>query len=227
MKYNKNKISAVIPAKNEGEGIKKVIRSLRKYCSEIILIDGHSRDNTKDIALNEGAKFFLDNRKGRGEAVRLGIEKAEGEIIVIVDADGSPNYKDIPKLVNLISQKKADMVICSRRTGGSFDFAINADGILRTAGSDLLTYLVNKKFNTNFSDILYSFRAFKKSSVKDLMLTANEFDLEQEMIVKAIKKDRIIVEIPSREYARAWGKSKLRTIAGIKLLLSLILQLYW
>jgi dolichol-phosphate hexosyltransferase len=226
MKYDKNKVTIILPAKNEGDGIRKVIKSLKKYCGEIIVVDGHSTDKTKTIAKEEGVRFFLDNKKGKGNAVRLGLAKAKNNIVIIFDADGSPNEKDIPKLVLPIVQNKADLVITSRRTGGSFDFTIDITGILRTMGSDFLTFLVNKRFQTRFSDILYCFRAVRKSIVQDLTLTANEFDIEQEMIINCIKKKYRIIEIPSRENARAWGKSKLQTIAGIKLLYLLLKKLY-
>ena len=117
MKYNKSKISIVIPTKNEAEGLAKIIRSVKRYASEIIVVDGHSNDNTKEIAGKEGTKFTLDHGIGRGDAVRLGIKKAKGEIIVLFDADGSHDAKDIPSLVMPILNKKAELVISSRRTG--------------------------------------------------------------------------------------------------------------
>lgn len=226
MKYNRKKISIVVPTKNEGEGLRKIIQSLKKYSGEIIIVDANSQDNTRDIAKKEKAIFLLDNQKGKGEAVRIGINKAKGDIIVIFDADGSPDHKDIPKLAKPIFKNKADMVISSRRIGGSYDFEISLTGILRTMGSDFMAFLVNKKFKTNFSDILYCFRAIRKDILNELELNANGFDIEQEMLIKSLKKKYRIIEIPSREYARKWGESKLSTVAGLKLLAILIKQLY-
>jgi len=225
--YNKNKVTVIIPSKNEGDGIREVIKTVKLFCGEIIVIDGHSTDNTKKIAQDEKVTFFLDNKKGKGDAVRIGLEKAKNDIIVIFDADGSPNPHDIPDLIKPILQNKADFVIASRRKGGSFDFTMSLNGIIRTMGSDFLTYLVNKRLRTNLTDILYSFRAIRKSIVHDLALQANGFDIEQEMIVNAVKKGYSVMEIPSRENARAWGKSKLKTATGIFLLFLLLKQLYW
>src|SRR6266581_2586870 len=146
MAYDKNKVSIIIPTKNEGQGIENVIRNVKTYCGEIIVIDGHSTDNTKDAVLRQGAKFFLDHKKGKGEALRLGLEKATGDVIVIFDGDGSPDEKDIPKLILPILQNKADLVITSRRKGGSFDVMISPAGIVRTMGSDFMGLLVNKRF---------------------------------------------------------------------------------
>jgi len=226
LNMHKLKVTVIIPAKNEGEGIEKVINSVKKYCNETIIIDGYSNDSTKEIALKNGARFFLDHGKGKGDAVRLGLNKATGDIIVIFDSDGSPNPTDIPKLIKEI-EKGVDMVITSRRTGGSFDFELTPKGILRTLGSDLMTYLVNKKFHTHLSDILYNFRAIRKNVAAKLALSANGFDIEQEMLILALQGGYKVIEIPSRENARKWGKSKLQTFMGVVLLYKLIKLLYF
>lgn len=222
---HKAKISIIIPTKNEGEGLQKVIKSVQKFATEVIVVDGHSEDGTQGICKKLKVKYYLDHKLGKGDAVRVGIKKAKGDVLIIFDADGSPNPNDIPILVNTLIKNKADLVITSRRTGGSFDFNLNIEGILRTMGSDFMAYLVNKRFRTNFSDILYNFRAIKSSSVKKLKLRADGFDIEQEILVSALKHKMKVVEIPSREAKRKWGKSKLSTLSGINLLLKLIKQL--
>lgn len=227
MKYSKNKVSIVIPCKDEAEGLRKVIQSAKPYSSDIVIMDGHSKDNTKDIALKENVRYFLDHGKGRGEAVRDGFKKAKNEFILVFDADGSSDYKDIPLILSPLFKKNADLVIGSRRTGGSFDLKMNFQGLLRSSGSDFLVYLVNKRFKSDFSDILFGFRAVKKSSLRKLNLKANGHELEQEMVVSALKNKLNIVEVPSRENARKWGKSKLKTITGVKFIFHLLKALYF
>lgn len=227
MRYDKNKVSIVIPCKDEAGGLREILVSVKPYSDDIIVLDGHSKDNTKEIVLKEKARYFLDSGKGRGEAVRMGFKKAENQYIVVFDADGSHNEKDIPKLLVPLFTNKADIVIGSRRKGGSLDLNMDFWGIVRSGGSDFLAYLVNKRFNTEFSDILYSFRAVKKSAIKTLHLKANGFELEQELVAKGLKKKLKIVEIPTRENARKWGKSKLRTITGIKFIFHLLNELYF
>lgn len=219
------KISIIIPTKNEAEGLLSVISSVKKYASEIIVVDGHSQDGTREICKKTNVGFFTDHGLGKGDGIKLGIKKAKGDIVVIFDGDGSPNAKDIPVLIKTLVKNKADIVITSRRTGGSFDFNLNLEGMVRTAGSDFMAYLVNRRFGTNFSDVLYNFRAFKKSSLKKINVKANGFDIEQEMLVEALTKGLKVIEIPSRENKRAWGKSKLSTFEGIGLLYRLIKQL--
>jgi hypothetical protein len=103
---------------------------------------------------------------------------------------------------------------------------MNFNGLLRSAGSDLLVMLTNNKFNTHLTDILYSFRAVKKSKFQKANLTSNGFSIEQEMVTVFLSKKFRVIEIPSREKARGWGESKLKTSAGIGLFLRLLYDLY-
>lgn len=226
MKNNFLPVSIVIPAKNEGEGIGQIIKSIKKYSKDIIVIDGHSTDNTREIVLREKVRFYQDTGRGRGSGVRLGIKKALNNIVVLVDADGSHDTSDIPRLISVLKTKDADMVITSRRTGGSTDMKLNIDGLIRSVGSDILTMLLNYRFNTEFTDILYSFRVIKKDKFERSKIRADDFSVEQEMLVSFLKKKYKVIEVPSREAARKWGKSKLHTLTGIKLLAKLLLSLY-
>src|SRR3989344_9064935 len=219
-------VTAVIPTKNEGEGLAQIITSVRPFVDEIIVVDGHSQDETKQITQKLGAHYLLDHGLGRGDAVRLGIGAANGEACVLFDADGSHTATDIPRFIKPILEHRADVVIGSRRTGGSFDLNMDFSGILRSGGADFLAYLVNRKFHTKLSDILYSFRAVRRSVVPKLELKSDDFGIEQEMVVKCLAKGFRLLEIPSREKARAWGKSKLKTIMGVKFVWELVRQLY-
>lgn len=227
MSYNKSKVSIIIACKNEGEGIKKILESVKKYSTDIIVVDGHSSDGTREIAKSFGARFFLDHKKGRGDALKIGIKKAKKEILVFFDADGSHEERDIPKFASPILQNKADLVIGSRRTGGSSDLTVNLIGIIRSAGCDFLVAMVNHKFKTHLTDILYSFRAVRTSTARKLKFDSDDFGIEQEMVVAYLKKGHKVLEIPSRERARGWGKSKLHTLTGIKFFLVLLKQLYF
>ena len=116
---SKEKISIIIPAKNEEFIIKELIDSCRQYASEIIVIDGHSKDKTYEISKNLGAIVYKDNKLGKGDAIRLSITKATRDILVFIDADGSHDPHDIPKLIMPILNDEADHVSGSRSKGGS------------------------------------------------------------------------------------------------------------
>ena len=83
------KISVIIPAKNESVTIKDVIVGVKPYADELLVIDGHSTDTTREVAESMGARVVLDHGKGKGDGVRVGIQEATGDIIVFIDADGS------------------------------------------------------------------------------------------------------------------------------------------
>lgn len=216
----------LIPAKNEASGIRQIIRSVKPYADEIIVIDGHSTDDTYALAKKEGVIVIRDGGRGRGDGVKTGLAAASGDIVVLFDADGSHEPSDIPALIKPIVGKKADLVIASRRTGGSFDRNMDIDSLVRSFGADFLTMLVNLRFHSKFTDILYSFRAIRRSSIRKLHLHCDNFAIEQELIVCALRTNLTVTEIPSRERARAWGETKLATIAGVGLLATLILQLW-
>ncbi len=225
--YDRSKITIIVPAKNEGAGLHKIIKSVKPYGRDVIVVDGHSCDNTKKIVEKEKVRYILDNGLGRGDGLRMGIAAAHNEVLVFFDADGSHNERDIPILLKAIFTNKADLVISSRKTGGSFDLESSLSAIIRSTGSDLLTYLINKKFAAHLSDILFSFRAIKKSVAQEISLQSNGFAIEQEMVVSCLKHGYTIQEIPIREKKRAWGDSKLKTRTGIVLAIDLIKQLYF
>ena len=204
------KISIVIPAKNEEKSIKKIILQCQKYGDEVIVIDGHSQDKTRKIAENCGAKIYLDHKKGKGDAIRTAIKKVTGDIIVFIDADGSHNPKDIPKLIAPIIKNKYDHVTASRGLGGSDELHGNFSKFIRMTGSEIITLGINYRFNVRLTDSQNGFRAIKTKVARKLNLKENITTIEQEMIIKTLKLGYRIGEIPSHEYERTTGKSKVR-----------------
>src|SRR4030042_2171902 len=110
----------VIPTKNEEKTIEEIIKRGKQYTEKIILVDGHSTDKTRDIAESLKVKVIMDSGRGKGSGIRASIEHvADEDIIVFIDADGSHDHKDIPKLIKPIQEGKADNVTGSRLLGGS------------------------------------------------------------------------------------------------------------
>lgn len=209
-------LSIIILAKNEYKNIEYILPKIKKISDDILVIDGHSQDGTKELCRKHKVKFFLDNKLGKGDAQRIGAAKAKYKYIIFIDGDGAHNIADVKKIYNLL-KKNIDLVICSRQTGGSYDLNFNSgfSSAIRAAGVIFLVILFNKLFKTNFTDILYSLKGTTKYNFKKLKTKQNGFAIEIDIIIEALIKNLIIEEIPSRENARVYGVSKLPTIHGL------------
>jgi dolichol-phosphate hexosyltransferase len=205
-----NKVSVIIPTKNEEGSIGEIISKVKKYTDDIIVIDGHSSDKTREIAGAMGAKVFLDNKKGKGDAIRVAISKAEREILVFIDADGSHDPDDIPKLVEPILDGRADHVSTSRMRGGSDELHGDIGKFVRMVGSDIITLGINYKFGVRLTDSQNGFRAIRRDVALSLGLKENITTIEQEMVIKTLKKRYKITEVPSHEYSRKYGSSNIK-----------------
>ena len=212
------KISIVIPTLNEGKNLAKVLKDIPKSVDEIIVVDGHSTDNTVEIAKMFGAKVIFDD-VGKGSALRKGMKVAKGGIIITMDADYSHKSSEIGLLTEGI---KAGFDICmgSRfiQGGGTEDMPW-----YRKIGNKFFVFLVNLIWNMNYSDLCYGYRSFRKSCIKKLELKQDGFGIETEIAIRAAKKKLRILEVPSYEKERAGGEGKLRTFSDGWLILKTII----
>lgn len=202
-------ISVVIPTKNEERTIGDVIDSVKPYCDEILVVDGHSTDKTKEISLRHGARFALDAGKGKGDGIREGIRQAKGDIIVFIDADGSHDPEDIPKLVRPVADGQAHMVVGCRMTGGSDELHGDLGRFLRFIGSMIITLVINYRWNVRLTDTQNGFRAVRKDAASGVRLAENIFTIEQEMIMKFLRKGYKVINVPAHEFARKAGISRI------------------
>ena len=201
------KITLIIPAKNEGATIEEVLRSSRPLVDDLLVVDGHSTDNTREIALKMGIRVVSDHGKGKGDGVRVGIQEATGDILVFIDADGSHAPQDIPRLVQPILEGRADLVIGSRMTGGSDELHGDINRFIRMTGSHIILLLINYRWNIRLTDVQNGFRAINTQVARKLNLKENSHSIEQEMVMKCAKQGYRIAEVPSYEYERRHGKS--------------------
>lgn len=207
---NENLISVVICAKNEEQTIGETVRSVTPFACQILVVDGHSKDRTAEIAQKLGAQVIEDGGKGKGEAIRCSITHIRGDITVFIDADGSHDPGDIPKLVAPIIANEADHVSGSRLLGGSSELHGGFDECFRLMGSSFITACINWRFKVRLSESQNGFRAIRTAVLRQLDIKENITTIEQEMIIKTLKKGFRMGEVPSHEYCRKAGVSKIK-----------------
>jgi len=204
----REQVTVVIPTFHEEKSIAEVIRNSKKYCDDIlVVIAKNSKDKTYDVVNNLGIKIIRDNGKGKGDGIRCAIDAINSGIIVFIDADGSHIVKDMPKLIAPLQNNEADMVIASRFTGGSEELHGTFGKFLRMFLSMSIAQIINWRFKTTIGDTQNGYRAIKANIAKDLKLESDIFDIETEMVMKCYKKGYKILEVPSRELKRCYGKS--------------------
>jgi len=202
-------ITIVIPTKNEEQNLTDIIAGCKPYADELIVIDGHSKDNTQTIAEGLGARVVLDHGKGKGDGIRTAIGEVTGDVIVFIDADGSHLPSDIPRLLEPILAGRADHVTGSRMLGGSDELHGDISKFIRMVGSDIITLGINYRFNVRLTDSQNGFRAIRTEVAKQLGLKENITTIEQEMIIKTLKQGFRMAEVPTHEYARKFGVSRI------------------
>src|SRR5574340_790655 len=202
-------ITVVVPTLNESQTIVEVIGRIRPYTNDIIVVDGHSPDGTAELARSQGVRVLFDHGRGKGEAIRSVIPHLHREITVFIDADGSHNPDDIPALVAPILHGEADHVSGSRLIGGSSELHGGFDECFRLMGSSLITACINRRFHVRLSESQNGFRAIRTALLRDLGLQEDITTIEQEMIIKTLKKGYRMAEVPSHEHKRIAGYSKI------------------
>lgn len=200
-------VTVVIPSKNEAGLIGEIVDSVKPY-GDVLVIDGHSTDATREIAQQHGARVVLDGGRGKGQAIRQSLEEAATDIVVFIDADGSHDPKDIPALVAPIAAGEADMVIASRGKGGSDELHGTIGQFIRYVGSQLIMLAINYRWDVRLSDSQNGYRAIRRDVGLALDLKSNLTTIEQEMLMRALKRGYRVTEIASHEYERRWGTSK-------------------
>jgi len=151
----------------------------------------------------------LDNGKGKGDAVRIGFAEAAGDVIVMIDADCSHDPNDIPAMIAPILAGEADLVIGSRMTGGSHELHGDINRFIRLTGSLVILLAINYRWNVRLTDVQNGFRAIRAETARSLGLKENIHTIEEEMVMKALRKGCRVTEVPSREYERKHGDSTL------------------
>ena len=210
-------VSVIIPALNEAENLPLVLERLPQGVHEVIVVDGHSSDDTVAVArrCRPDVVIVEQTRRGKGNALACGFWAATGDIVVMIDADGSTDPAEIPRFVAALLAG-ADFAKGSRflTGGGSSDITS-----VRRVGNWALSSLVNRLWAVNYSDLCYGYNAFWRRCLPLLAPDCNGFEVETLMNIRAARAQLKIHEVPSYEYDRIHGTSNLHaTRDGIRVI---------
>jgi glycosyltransferase involved in cell wall biosynthesis len=203
-------VSIVVPTRNEAPNLPAILELVKAYADELIVVDGNSKDSTREIALQYGANVLLDRGLGKGDALRLAGSKASSDIILFIDADWSHNPNDIPLLLAPILNGDADHVSGSRMLGGSDELFSSVSEFIRLVGSEVITLTIGKRYGIRLTDTQNGFRCLRKDVFMSLDLRENITTIEQEMVVETLRRGYRLVEVPAHEYRRNAGTSSIQ-----------------
>ncbi len=221
-------VTVIIPALNEEKSIPKVLGELSHLgYNNILVVDGNSKDKTVKIAKEFGARIIPQNGNGKGDALRQAFNHGslDTDVVVMLDADGSMNIKEIPVLIDAI-RSGADLAKGSRflKHGYSEDLTT-----IRRIGNKFFIFLVNLFWSANYTDLCYGFGVFRNDAIKKLYphLKSKNFEIETEIFIKAQKLGLNVVEVPSIEFKRRHGKTNLSTfLDGFRILQTIINEFF-
>lgn len=219
------KISVVIPALNEEENLPYVLPDIYQWAHEVLLVDGHSSDGTIEKArdLCPNIRVVMQQGMGKGAALRTGFQEATGDIIVMLDADGSTDPAEIPVFVGALLSG-ADFAKGSRflQGGGTADMPL-----YRKLGNWGFVLMVRLFFKGSYTDLCYGYNAFWARVLPYLELDGDGFEIETMMNVRALRVGLKIKEVPSFEFRRVNGEGRLRTIPdGWRVLKTIIREVF-
>ncbi|QRP47872.1 glycosyltransferase family 2 protein [Amycolatopsis sp. FDAARGOS 1241] len=229
------KISIVIPARNEARNLEVILPELPEV-DEVVLVDGHSVDQTVEVARKvlPSIVTLTQTRRGKGNALACGFEAACGDIIVMLDADGSADPAEIPAFIETLVQG-ADFAKGTRFHGHGGSDDITA---LRRAGNAALNKLTNVLYHTSFTDLCYGYNAFWRDIVPQLRLPptaatapgpggfwGDGFEIETVLSCRVVAAGLTVAEVPSFERPRVFGETNLRTFAdGARILRTILAE---
>lgn len=226
-----HQVSVIVPTLNEARNLPHVFARIPADVHEVIVVDGHSTDDTLEVArrLRPDARIVTQTRKGKGNALACGFEAATGDIIAMIDADGSIDPQEIPRFVQALVDG-ADFAKGTRFAAGGGSGDITR---LRALGNRVLGGIVNILHGTRYSDLCYGFNVFwrrdvpvfglKAKSDGDKPVWGDGFEVETLMNIRAATAGLKVAEVGSFEHPRIHGESNLNTFRDGRRVLRTIL----
>jgi glycosyltransferase involved in cell wall biosynthesis len=205
------KLTVIIPIYNEVESLREIVKRVQrtKLAEEILLVDDGSIDGTRDLLKELDGKdnvrvILKQKNDGKGSAVTVGIKAAEGEILLIQDADLEYDPRDYPTLLQPLEEGIADVVYGSRFLGGPRRVVM----FWHLVANYMLTFMTNILYNTILSDMETGYKVFRKEVVEGMTIHAKRFDFEPEFTAKILKRKYRIFEVPISFNPRDYSEGK-------------------
>jgi glycosyltransferase involved in cell wall biosynthesis len=203
------RLSVVVFAKDEEPSIREVLSAVKGKADELIVMDGRSKDGTHAAAEAEGALVLTDSGEGKGAAQIQALAAVTGDVVVFMDADLSDDVSQFEALVAPVLDGRAHLVIGSRFAGGSEEISINFLQMFRVIGNVFINAVINWRWEVYLTDTLNCYRAMDVGVARRLGLSEKSAAIEHEMVMKALKGGFNVINVPTHEFARKHGESKI------------------
>jgi glycosyltransferase involved in cell wall biosynthesis len=204
-------LSVVIPVYNEVENIGEILKRVQstKLANEIIIVDDGSKDGTRDVLRELDGKadvriILHERNQGKGAAVVTGLKAAQGDVLLIQDADLEYNPRDYPVLLQPIEEGLADVVYGSRFLGAPHRVTM----FWHLIANRMLTFMTNILYNTILTDMETGYKVFRREVIEGLNIRAKRFDFEPEFTAKVLKGRHRIFEVPISFNPRDYSQGK-------------------
>ena len=205
------KITVIIPTYNEEKTIREIVKRVKAtgLIEEIIIVDDGSKDGTRTILTDLEQDpcvrvFYHDHNRGKGAAVRTGIQQATNEVIIIQDADLEYDPRDYAALFRPLEEGIADVVYGSRFLGGARRPIL----FWNMVANKILTFVTNIMYNNILTDMETGYKVFRREVVLDIPLHAHGFEFEPEFTAKMLKRKVRIFEVPITFNPRDYSEGK-------------------
>jgi glycosyltransferase involved in cell wall biosynthesis len=205
-------VSVVIPTLNEAGNIREALDTIERelaYPKEIIVVDGNSTDGTLEIVKDSNCRLIIEPRRGYGVALRRGMQAAKGDVVIMVDGDGTYEFKHINMLLERMMETDAELCMATRMYDPN-----KAMGFMNFVGNKIITFCFNMLFKQNLSDTQSGFRAISHSAIEKVNLKETDMPFATEMLIKFAQKGFKMVEFPSTYKTRKYGKTKLKPFSS-------------
>jgi dolichol-phosphate mannosyltransferase len=214
-------VSVVIPTLNEAGNIKEAIDTIERklaFPKEIIIVDGNSTDGTLEIVKDSNCRLIIEPRRGYGLALRKGMKAAKGDVVIMVDGDGTYEINQVNELVQRMIDTDAELCLATRMYDPN-----KAMGLFNFIGNKIITLCFNIFYKQNLSDSQSGFRAISHSAIEKVDFKETDMAFATEMLIRFAKKGFKMVEVPSSYKIRKYGKTKLRPLnSGIEIFTTIL-----